>query len=136
MLDFFKPFSLRSKLVSLYAVLLIFSVALVSYYSYWNIWQLLITDKTSHLRARAKPVIEHWLMEQGLTDPDSIKRKFTPRSALALAHDLTSLDAVAVILNQQGKAIANGKRLPEESTAPATKTQYFDKAISGKNEIT
>jgi len=135
MINIFEKYSLRTKLVLLHAVLLIFSVAFVSYYSYWNIWQLLITDKTSHLRARAKPIIEHWLMEQGLTDSDSIKFQLPPHSALALAQDLTSRDAIAVILNRKGEVIANGKRLPEEPVAPATNVQYFRKAISGTNEI-
>jgi len=134
--DFFNQFSLRTKLVSLYAALLILSIALVSYYSYWNIWQLLIIDKSSHLRARAKPTIEHWLIVQGLTKPDAIKRNFTSHSTLILARTLTSRDTIAVVFNRKGKIIANGKCLPEELVAPIIKNQYFKQAISGKNEIT
>ncbi|RLB79420.1 MAG: hypothetical protein DRH24_12620 [Deltaproteobacteria bacterium] len=134
MINMFKKYSLRTKLVSLYTALLILSVILVSYHSYWNIWQLLINNKASHLRARAKPIIEHWLIEQGLTDPDSIKFNF--HNALALAHDLTSRDAAAVVLNRKGEVIANGKRLLEEPVAPSPNVQYFRKAISGVNEIT
>jgi len=129
-------FSLKTRLGLLYAVLLIFSVVLVSYYSYWNIWQLFINNKTSHLRARAKPTIEHWLIDQGLTNPDSIQTKLTPRNAFVLSRDLTSRDAVAIVLDRQGGIIANGKRLPEEPVAPAPDVQYVSKALSGMNEIT
>ncbi len=117
----------------MYAILLIFSVGVVSYYSYWNIWQLLIQNKTSHIRARAKPVIEHWLLKKGLVIPDSVK--ITQCNSIELAYDLTSRNAVAVILNQKGKVIANGKRLPEEMVAPPINHKYFSKAVSGKNEI-
>ncbi|NOX89088.1 MAG: HAMP domain-containing histidine kinase [Calditrichaeota bacterium] len=131
-----EKFSLRARLGLLYAVLLISSVVLVSYYSYWNIWQLFINSKTSHLRARAKPIIDHWLVDQGLTNPDSVQMNFTHQSALVLSRDLTSRDAVAIVLNRQGEVIANGRRLPEEPVAPAPDTRYFRKALSGMNEIT
>jgi len=135
MIALLKKRSLRTKLVLLYAVLLISSVVLVSYHSYWNIWQLLIKNKAGHLRARAKPVIEHWLTEQGLTAPDSIPFKFNHQSALALAYDLTSRNTVAIIFNRKGKPIADGKRLPEEPSAPAPDVQTLLKALSGANEI-
>jgi len=133
MINNHKKYSLRTKLVLLYTVLLIFSVGVVSYYSYWDIWQLLINNKTVHMRAVAKPIIEHWVTEKNLTTPDSIK--ITQQNSLELAYDLTSRNATAVILNQKGKVIANGKRLPEEMTAPTVNYQYFSKAVSAKNEI-
>ncbi len=135
MKNIFTKYSLRTKLILLYTVLLIFSVVLVSYYSYWDIWQLLINNKTIHLRARAKPIIEHWLDGQKLINPDLTQLKFTPCNAVTLAHDLTSRNAVAVILNPKGKIVANGKRLPEEPVAPLPDIQYFRKAMSGINEI-
>ncbi len=85
------------------------------------------------MRAQAKPVIEHWVTKKGLLTPDSIK--ITQQNVLELAHDLTSRDAIAVILNRKGEVIANGKRLPEEMVAPTINRQYFRQAISGKNEV-
>ncbi|MBW1981267.1 MAG: HAMP domain-containing histidine kinase [Deltaproteobacteria bacterium] len=131
-----EEFSLRARLVLLYAVLLIFSVVLVGCYSYWNIWQLFISNKSSHLRARAKPIIEHWLLDKDLAKEDPSLLHLDPRDALVLARDLTSRDAVAIVLNRQGEIVANGKRLPEEPTAPPPAGQYLRQALSGKNEIT
>ncbi len=133
MTNIFKEYSLRTKLVLLYTILLIFSVGFVSYYSYWNIWQVLINNKTSHMRARAKPVIEHWLTKKGLVSSDSIN--ITKQNVIGLAYDLTSRDAIAVILNRKGEVIASGKRLPEEMEAPSIKYKYFCQALSGKNEV-
>ncbi len=130
-----KKYSLRTKLVLLYAVLLIFSVIVVSYYSYWNIWQLLVTNKISHLRAGAKPVIEHWLMQQEIKYPNFTQFKLNTKTALELAHDLTSRDTAAIILNKKREIIANGKRLSEEPAAPVSDVKYFNKAMSGANEI-
>ena len=128
--------SLRTKLVLLYAVLLIASVLVLSYYSYWSIWKLLVENKTSHLRAEAKPIIEHWIVQQGLTRLDTLQRKFQSQSARTLAQDLTSRDAVAVVLNQEGEIIANGKRLPEEPDAPSPIPDYVRRALAGCNEVT
>jgi len=135
MINIFSQYSLRTKLVLFYAILLIVSVVMVSFYSYRDIWQLLIDDKTSHLRARAKPIIEQWLIKQGLTTPEHIQSNFTPQVALELARDLTSRDAVAIILDLKGNVVANGRRLAEEPVAPAPTVQYFHKAIAGINEI-
>ncbi len=88
------------------------------------------------MRARAKPIIEHWLENQKLTNTDSIYFKFNAQKALVLARDLTSRNSVAIILNPQGKVIADGRRLPEEPVAPHPALQYFKRALSGMNEIT
>ena len=128
--------SLRARLSLLYAFLLIFSVVLVGGYSYWNIWQLFISTKSSHLRARAKPVIEHWLIDNGFDKLDVPGLKLNARNALALAQDLTSRDAAAVILDGKGRVIANGRRLPEEPEAPLPQGRYVQRALSGENEVT
>jgi len=128
--------SLRARLGLLYTVLLIVSVVLVGICSYWNIWQLFISNKSSELRARAKPVIEHWLLDHGLSAPDSVPLNLTPENALVLARDLTSRDAVAIVLDPRGKIIANGRRLPEEPKAPAPDEPYLRRSLSGENEIT
>ncbi len=128
--------SLRERLGLLYAVLLILSVVLVGSYSYWNIWQLFIGNKTTHLRARAKPIIEHWLIDHGLIRQDFVRLNLKSQDAVTLARDLTSRDTVAIILNRQGKILARGKRLPEEPIPPAPDLHYFRRALSGENEIT
>ncbi len=133
MTSILKKYSLRTKLVLLYAILLIFSVGVLGYYSYWNTWQMLINNKTGNMRARAKPVIEHWLTKKGLVSSDSIK--ITKQNITELAYDLTSRNATAVILNTKGKVVADGKRLPEEMKAPPIEYKYFRQALSGKNEI-
>jgi len=119
----------------LYVALLIFSVGVVGGYSYWNVWQLLVRNKISHLRARAKPVIEHWLQNQGITRLNSAHIHLTSQAAAILALDLTSRDSVALVLDRHGKILADGKRLPEEPDAPVPVPQYYRKALAGENEI-
>ncbi len=131
-----KKLPLRVRLGLLYAVLLIISVGLVGCYSYWNIWQLFISNKSSHLRARAKPIIEHWLVDNNLDNEVFPQLKLNPQNALVLARDLTSHNTVAVVLNRTGDIIANGKQLPEEPEAPVPDKRYFRRAISGENEVT
>ncbi len=131
-----KDLSLRARLGLLYAVLLIFSVVLVGCYSYWNIWQLFVNSKSSHLRARAKPIIEHWLTDNNLDKSEFPHLRLNHQNAFILARDLTSRNTVAVVLNYKGKIIANGKRLPEEPEAPVPKKQYLRRALSGENEVT
>ena len=128
--------SLRARLGLLYAVLLIFSVVVVGCYSYWNIWQLFISNKSSQLRARAKPIIEHWLVDNDLTKSNNPHLKLNPEKAFILARDLTSRDTVAIVLNRKGDIIANGKCLPEEPQAPIPDKRYFRRALSGENEVT
>ncbi len=128
--------SLRARLGLLYAVLLISSVLLVGVFSYWNIWQLFITNKSTHLRARAKPIIEHWISDNNLDKTASTGLKLNPENALILARDLTSRNTVAIILNRKGDVVANGRRLPEEPEAPPPNKRYFLKALAGENEVT
>ncbi|NOZ13418.1 MAG: HAMP domain-containing histidine kinase [Acidobacteria bacterium] len=133
----FDRLGLRTKISLLYAVLLIFSVVPVSYYSYWNIWQLFIENEAGHVRAEAKPVIAHWLAGDGLQNRRSAPPAEVPvRKALALARDLTSRNTAALVLDSSGHVIARGKRLAEEPDAPAPNPDYVSKALSGNNEIT
>jgi len=131
-MNILKSLSLRTKLVVLYSGLLILSVGFVIYYSYWNIWELLVTNKATHLRARAKPIIEHWIKLNGYLRK---KHNISPSDAQTLAYDLTSRDSVAIILNREGKIIANGRRLPEEPSPPLPDPYFFKKALSGVNEV-
>ncbi len=128
--------SLKARLCFLYAVLLICSVVLVGFCSYWNIWQLFINNKSTQLRARAKPIIEHWLEDNALSGGKPPGIELDSEKALELARDLTSKDAVAIILGLGGEVIANGRRLPEEPEAPAPDRQALFRALSGENEVT
>ncbi len=131
----FKYISLKTKLTFLYSVLLILSVVFISFYSYWNIWDLFTQNEVSHLRSKAKPIIEHWVSVHGLTDISSIPVKFTSQTALLLAQDLTSKNTVAVILTKDKKIIADGRRLPEEPISVPPDDLHFKKAMSGINEV-
>lgn len=129
-------YSLKTKLGLLYAVLLILSVGLMGYFSYWNIWQLFIKNETNHLRAVAKPVVAQWLKTENLINTDADTFHITPQKALILARDLTSRHAVAVVLDRNGKLLADGKQLPEEPSPPPVSQNHVRQALSGKNEVT
>ncbi len=128
--------SLRGRLAVLYAALLVVSLVLVGTYSYWNIWQLFISSKSSHLRARAKPVIAHWLAATGLADSPARFPELDRRDLRALARDLTSRDAVAVVVDRDGRVLATGKRLPEEPSSPPPDPKQLRRALAGDNEVT
>ncbi|RLE23844.1 MAG: hypothetical protein DRJ08_01900 [Acidobacteria bacterium] len=132
----FGRLGLRAKMSLLYAVLLMFSVVPVSYYSYWNIWQLFIHNEASHVRAEAKPVISHWLKNRKLGMGHGAPAGFAPGDALVLARDLTSRNTAALVLNRSGKVIARGKRLSEEPDSPVPNPEFVAKALSGNNEVT
>ncbi|NOY22553.1 MAG: cell wall metabolism sensor histidine kinase WalK, partial [Acidobacteria bacterium] len=132
----FDRLGLRAKISLLYAVLLIFSVVPVSYYSYWNIWQLFINNEASHIRAEAKPVISHWLKNREVGLRHAAPAGLAARDALVLARDLTSRNTAALVLNRSGKVIARGKRLSEEPDSPVPDPEFVAKALSGNNEIT
>ncbi len=132
--EILKALSLRTRLGFLYAALLTISVLIVGFGSYWNIWQLFINNKSEHLRARAKPIIEHWLNDNGLAN--SARPFLTAENAMLLARDLTSRDSVAIILNKNGEIVASGKRLPEEPQSPPPRLPELKKALDGENEIT
>ncbi len=134
MINIKEKYSLKTRLGWFYAILLILSVGMLGYFSYWNIWQLFIKNETSHLRAVAKPVVAQWLKSEKLTRTDTLS--LTPQKALILARRLTSRHAVAVVLAQSGKILATGKQLPEEPSPPAVSRNYVRQALSGKNEIT
>lgn len=134
--------SLRTRLSLLYVCLLAISVSIIGGYSYLNVKNLLTESTVSHIRAQAKPVIEHWL-----STADSISRQenlpntdvyFASLEKIArpLATDLTSRNTVALILNREGKVLATGKRLPEEPNPPPPDPKYYSLALAGENEVT
>ncbi len=128
--------SLRGWLAVLYAALLVASLLVMGGYSYWNIWQLFIGSKSSHLRARAKPVIEHWLAARGAAGSPARELDRQSPGVRALATDLTSRDAVALVLDRRGRVLASGKRLPEEPAPPAPDPAHLRRALAGENEVT
>jgi len=136
MKTFLARLSLKARFNLLYATLLVLSVGVLGWYSYWNVWHLLVENTSAHLRARAKPVIEHWISAQGIAAGDSALTGI-PRPALrALAVDLTSRNTVACILDKNGHMLVSGKRLPEEPDPPAPQMAYLRRALNGENEVT
>ena len=131
-----RPLSLRARLGILYAVLLVCSVVMRGFSSYLNIWQLFVSSRSSHLRAVAKPVIEHWLADTGLAGNVPPHLRLSRADAAVLARDLTSRDAAALVLDSRGRVLAEGRGLPEEPEAPPPEQQYVKRALSGENEVT
>ncbi|MBW1973069.1 MAG: HAMP domain-containing histidine kinase [Spirochaetes bacterium] len=138
MLKIWNKFSLRARLSLLYVGLLTLSICVVGIHSYWNVWHLLFYNTANHLRAQAKPVIEHWLYsksDQGKVLP-SVSESFSlAKIAKPLAYDLTSRNTVAIILDKNGKILATGKRLPEEPLPPSPNSYYYSRALAGENEV-
>ncbi len=131
-----RKLSLKTRFSLLYATLLILSVGILGWYSYWNVWHLLVENTSAHLRARAKPVIEHWLSAQGITAGDSALTGISRQALRTLAVDLTSRNTAACILDKSGRILVDGKRLPEEPEPPAPQMAYVRRALKGENEIT
>ncbi|HDZ89516.1 MAG: HAMP domain-containing histidine kinase [Thermoplasmata archaeon] len=134
--------SLRARLVSLYLGLLFLSILVLSGYSYLDVRRLLIYNTAIRLRAQAKPVIEQWLFpgKSGASHTRAaahVPRRIPKLASIArpLACDLTSRDTAALILDRNGKKLANGKRLPEEPSPPLPDPAYYRKALAGKNEV-
>lgn len=125
-------FTLRVRLTLLYSGLLAVILGILGVTFFVDTRTLLINYTASHLRARAKPVIDHWLYEKGSHVPTSDELK---QIAGLLARDLTSRNTVAMILNGKGVPIANGKVLPEEPSPPHPESLYYLQALAGKNEV-
>ncbi len=128
--------SLRARLVIFYTILLMSCVSLVAAFSYWNIWELFVRDRASHLRARAKPIIEHWMEKTGLDKKYSWDLPFLSEEAKELARDLTSKESVAIVIDKRGNIVAKGKFLPEEPSSVPVEKKYLFRALGGENEVT
>ncbi|WP_022670605.1 HAMP domain-containing sensor histidine kinase [Hippea alviniae] len=121
--------SLKARLVVFYSFLLALIAGILGISFFMDTKALLIERVAADMRARAKPVIQHWLYsKKGGVELRSI--------AFPLARDLTSRNAVALILDKNGKPIANGKVLPEEPVPPEPVSFYYKKALSGDNDVT
>jgi len=133
--------SLRARLTLLYSGLLGVILCILGVTFFIDTRSLLINYTASHLRARAKPVIEHWLYPKGSQSPKSSSISQPPTSddlkqiAKFLARDLTSRNTVALVLDRKGNPIANGKLLPEEPSPPLPNSLYYSQALAGKNEV-
>ncbi|RLC30592.1 MAG: HAMP domain-containing histidine kinase [Deltaproteobacteria bacterium] len=134
--------TLRVRLTFLYAGLLAVILSILGITFFVDTRSLLINYVASHLRARAKPVIEHWLYPEAavpsgsshaLRQPDSEHLK---QIADPIARDLTSRNTVALVLDRKGNPIAKGRRLPEEPVPPPPEHSYYSQALAGKNEVT
>ncbi len=132
-MNIWQNLSLRSRLTILYSGLLIVIVVILGITFFIDTKGLLIEITASHIRARAKPIIEHWLYRKHNLPPTS---HYLKKIADYLARDLTSKNTTALILDSKGRIIANGKRLPEEPSPPKPNAKYYLKALGGENEIT
>ncbi len=134
-----RPFPLRIRLVLLFTGVLAVLLALLGTILYQDTWNLLVETTAAHVRARAKPIIEHWLCGEPLL-PSGVEKGEPAQSldkiALPLARDLTSRDTVALVLNAGRQRLANGKRLPEEPDPAPPLEAYVRSALKGNNEVT
>ncbi len=139
-----KNFSLKLKLSLLFFGLLFFILGAVgiSFYSYLR--HFLLFSTATRVRAQAKPVIEHWLYSE-LAEPPLVgykargglpTSKYIKEIATPLARDLTSRDTSALVLDQKGKILAEGRLLPEEPPIPPPRKKAISRALSGENEVT
>ncbi len=140
-MNFWQKLSLKARLTFIYAGLLIIILFVLGITFFIDTRNLLIENTASHIRARAKPIIEHWLYSKELPSSKKEKPSFTPspryirQIAQLLTRDLTSRETVAVLITREGKIIANGKLLPEEPSPPQPNPFYYKMALSGKNEV-
>ncbi len=125
---------LKTRLSLLFAVLLMTCVLVVGVYSYWNLWHLLLKNKASHIRARAKPIINHWVKKQKRSSLE--KLSLIRPEVEELAQDLTSREAVAEVFDAEAQLVASGRVLREEPIPPPPSLFRIKEALRGNNEIT
>ncbi len=136
-MTFWKNLSLRIKISILYIGLLALILAILGATFFFDTKNLLITKTASDLRARAKPIIEEWLYRRsgnGCSGCPGIEYLFS--ISKELARDLTSKDTVAIIIDEKGEIIANGRILSEEPISPDPIPRYYNEAFRGNNEVT
>lgn len=124
--------SLRFKLTALYVSLLALLLTGFGVYLYYDISHFLVDHTAVGMRAQAKPVVERWLSDgTGFAGDGGIDD-----IAQSLSWDLSSANTVAVVLDERGAQLAQGKRLAEEpDPVPANITQVAA-ALDGDNEVT
>ncbi|NOZ26873.1 MAG: HAMP domain-containing protein [Chloroflexi bacterium] len=133
---------LRLRLTLLYIGLLAFLLSILGGALYWDTRRFLLDSTATRLRAQAKPVIERWLYPAASPpappNPPPPPPSPSPdlhRIAGALARDLTSRDTVALVLDRDGRVLADGRRLPEEPDPPTPDPIYYARALAGENEV-
>ena len=129
--------SLRLKITILYIGLLALILSIIGMTFFIDTKNLLIMTTASDLRARAKPIIEHWIYQsKDERYYKNLNLDYLLDISKSLARDLTSRDTVALILDKNGKTIANGRRLQEEPVPPPPDSFYYSRALNGENEVT
>ncbi len=156
---------LRYKLTLLYVGLLAALLCALGVVLYLDTAHFLIHTTAVRLRAQAKPTIEHWLPgwsagEEGPTPPPGPvppagapgppgpPAPAPPKSeaettvsslgeiAAQLSRALTSRDTTALVLDNTGKLLATGRKLPEEPLPASPDPAYVSRALAGENEVT
>ena len=67
---------------------------------------------------------------------ETTSSSFLDRIAGQLSRALTSRDTTALVLDDSGKLLASGRRLPEEPLPASPDPQYVSRALAGENEVT
>jgi len=136
---FWSNLSLRIRLTLLFVGLLAILLSILGMIFYQDTRNLLVETTASHLRARAKPIIEHWLYGKSLLTSEKQKKQgYHELKEIApfLARDLTSRNTVALVLNDREGVLASGKRLSEEPDTARPISRYVQLALKGRNEVT
>jgi signal transduction histidine kinase len=128
MRNWWRNLPLVSRLTALSVGLLTALLGVLSSVLYFNLRRFLHTNTALRVRAQAKPVIER------LLGPSQHNKLET--LAADLSHALTSRDTTATIFDQQGKFLADGRRLPEEPIAMPFQLDKLSRALHGEKEIT
>jgi two-component system, OmpR family, sensor kinase len=120
--------SLGTRLATLSVSLLTGLLGLLGGVLYWNLRRFLLDSTALRMRAQAKPVIERQLARLQPGDLKVIADEFS--------RALTSRDTTATLFDQEGKLLADGRRLPEEPPAAEPRRQLVRRALAGEKEIT
>jgi two-component system, OmpR family, sensor kinase len=119
---------LRFRLTFLYVCLLGILMLVLGFLFYYDVRNFLIDSTATRLRAQAKPVVDQALQNLGQ------ETEVTGISA-DLSRALTSRDTTAVVLDSEGRYLADGRVLEEEAPPVPPNADYVDTALAGDNEV-
>lgn len=120
--------SLRFRLTFLYVCLLGILMVVLGALFYYDVRSFLIDSTATRLRAQAKPIVDESLQNLGAeTDVTAISEN--------LSRSITSRDTTAVVLDTDGRYLADGRTLEEEAPPVPPSAEYVDRALGGDNEV-
>jgi two-component system, OmpR family, sensor kinase len=127
MLKRWRNLSLGGRLTTLSVGLLAVLMGAFGGILYLNLRKFLLESTALRMRAQAKPIIEQHVNQRYLSLQDDAQH---------LSQALTSRDTTATIFNQNGDLLADGRRLPEEPAAAASRLDFLMRAVKGEKNIT